>query len=248
LGEYYLRQRYYDIEAGRFTRRDTYEGRLNEPLSLHKYVYVHNNPVNSTDPTGLYKLEFRYRGFHTDIFITDKNGSRAYWAAAQNQDSGAYVFGAPSNFLSSGDSSSAGFGYLTFNKSDDEHDPTYFEFGTRQALLDSNNLNDEFPVVIEHQIENYLRNLESERVPYNFFKRNSNAAAFQAIENILGYRPRPEAGFLPAWNRDPYTGLTDDGEIALTDRILIGLEVSTSLATLSITSLWAASLYVARFI
>jgi RHS repeat-associated protein len=54
LGDYYLRQRYYNTQAGTFTRRDTYEGKLDEPLTLHKYAYTHNNPVNATDPTGLF--------------------------------------------------------------------------------------------------------------------------------------------------------------------------------------------------
>jgi RHS repeat-associated protein len=52
LGDYYLRQRYYDTDTGRFTRRDTYEGRLGNPLTLHKYIYAHANPVNLIDPTG----------------------------------------------------------------------------------------------------------------------------------------------------------------------------------------------------
>lgn len=53
LGDYYLRARYYDSDSGRFTRLDTYEGRLDEPLTLHKYLYAYNNPVNLIDPTGL---------------------------------------------------------------------------------------------------------------------------------------------------------------------------------------------------
>ncbi|ACK68468.1 YD repeat protein (plasmid) [Rippkaea orientalis PCC 8801] len=56
LGEYYLRQRYYNQEVGRFTRRDTYEGSLNNPVSLHKYLYANANPVIYIDPTGLYTL------------------------------------------------------------------------------------------------------------------------------------------------------------------------------------------------
>jgi RHS repeat-associated protein len=52
LGDYYLRARYYDTNNGRFTRRDDYEGRTGEPLTLHKYIYTHNNPVNGIDPTG----------------------------------------------------------------------------------------------------------------------------------------------------------------------------------------------------
>jgi hypothetical protein len=54
LGDYYLRARYYDTEIGRFIRRDDYEGGIQNPLTLHKYVYTHNNPVNATDPTGLF--------------------------------------------------------------------------------------------------------------------------------------------------------------------------------------------------
>jgi hypothetical protein len=48
-----LRQRYYDANIGRFTRRDVYEGRLEEPLTLHKYLYANGNPVNFIDPSGL---------------------------------------------------------------------------------------------------------------------------------------------------------------------------------------------------
>jgi RHS repeat-associated protein len=56
LDSYYLRQRYYDSSTGRFTRQDTYQGRLEEPFTLHKYVYTDNNPVNGIDPTGLFTM------------------------------------------------------------------------------------------------------------------------------------------------------------------------------------------------
>ncbi|MGF1674220.1 MAG: RHS repeat-associated core domain-containing protein [Rivularia sp. (in: cyanobacteria)] len=56
LGEYYLRARYYDPSVGRFTASDPFEGVFTEPLSLAKYPYVHGNPVNATDPTGLFLL------------------------------------------------------------------------------------------------------------------------------------------------------------------------------------------------
>jgi RHS repeat-associated protein len=56
LGDYYLRARFYDPNSGRFTRRDSYEGSLSNPLSLHRYTYAHNNPVNNIDPTGLFTL------------------------------------------------------------------------------------------------------------------------------------------------------------------------------------------------
>jgi fibro-slime domain-containing protein/RHS repeat-associated protein len=54
LGEYYLRARYYNPSTGRFTARDPFAGLLDEPLSLAKYPYVHGNPVNFTDPSGLF--------------------------------------------------------------------------------------------------------------------------------------------------------------------------------------------------
>ncbi|MBH5318329.1 RHS repeat-associated core domain-containing protein [Paenibacillus sp. GSMTC-2017] len=48
----YLRARYYDPSIGRFITEDTYEGELNEPLSLNLYTYVGNNPLGYEDPTG----------------------------------------------------------------------------------------------------------------------------------------------------------------------------------------------------
>ncbi|PSF35821.1 hypothetical protein C7H19_15470 [Aphanothece hegewaldii CCALA 016] len=57
LGDYYLRARYYNPSVGRFTARDPFEGLTSEPLSLAKYPYVHSNPVNFTDPSGLFIQE-----------------------------------------------------------------------------------------------------------------------------------------------------------------------------------------------
>jgi hypothetical protein len=47
-----LRQRYYESETGRFTRRDTYSGHISDPITLHKYIYANANPVNGVDPSG----------------------------------------------------------------------------------------------------------------------------------------------------------------------------------------------------
>ena len=57
LKEYYLRARYYDPNIGRFISTDPFEGLLTDPLSLTKYPYVHGNPVNQTDPSGLLKFD-----------------------------------------------------------------------------------------------------------------------------------------------------------------------------------------------
>jgi RHS repeat-associated protein len=53
VGLYYLRARYYLPTLGRFWTMDSFEGRNRDPLSLHKYVFVEDNPVNKIDPTGL---------------------------------------------------------------------------------------------------------------------------------------------------------------------------------------------------
>ena len=51
-GLYYLRARYYGPANGRFLTHDPYPGRLNEPVSLHKYLYGNANPVSYVDPGG----------------------------------------------------------------------------------------------------------------------------------------------------------------------------------------------------
>ena len=52
LGLYYLRARYYQPALGRFWTMDSYEGNLDEPTSLHRYLYCQANPSNSSDPSG----------------------------------------------------------------------------------------------------------------------------------------------------------------------------------------------------
>jgi RHS repeat-associated protein len=47
-----LRARQYHPRSGRFLTMDSYPGRVAEPLTLHKYAYAHNDPVNHTDPSG----------------------------------------------------------------------------------------------------------------------------------------------------------------------------------------------------
>ena len=49
---YFLRARYMDTERGRFWTMDTFEGRNHDPATLHKYLYVHGDPVNGWDPSG----------------------------------------------------------------------------------------------------------------------------------------------------------------------------------------------------
>jgi len=65
LQMYYNRARYYDQNIGRFNRMDPFAGSPQDPQSLHKYLYVHNNPVNGIDPTGKFTI--------TDLMTTMSN-------------------------------------------------------------------------------------------------------------------------------------------------------------------------------
>ena len=55
-GLYYHRARYRDTNTGRFTQMDQYSGRIQEPETLHKYNYAHNDPVNLSDPSGKFSI------------------------------------------------------------------------------------------------------------------------------------------------------------------------------------------------
>ena len=52
LGFYYLRARYYEAGTGRFAGMDPFGGIQPDPLTLHRYTYVHLNPVSNVDPSG----------------------------------------------------------------------------------------------------------------------------------------------------------------------------------------------------
>ena len=54
--QYYLRARWYSPATGRFNRMDPFAGNSQDPQSLHKYLYVHNNPVNNIDPSGQFSI------------------------------------------------------------------------------------------------------------------------------------------------------------------------------------------------
>jgi hypothetical protein len=62
---YYYRARYYDPSVGRFLQQDPDPGKLNIPMSfLSKYIYVINNPIMMSDPSGQSWLSeaFEYLG------------------------------------------------------------------------------------------------------------------------------------------------------------------------------------------
>ena len=53
-GLVYLRNRYYSPQLGTFISQDPTEGNIDNPQSLNQYSYVEGNPINRTDPSGLF--------------------------------------------------------------------------------------------------------------------------------------------------------------------------------------------------
>uniref|UniRef100_UPI004055A387 RHS repeat domain-containing protein n=1 Tax=Candidatus Electrothrix sp. TaxID=2170559 RepID=UPI004055A387 len=59
--------RHYDPETGVWMGQDTYRGRLNDPASLHRFVYVGDNPVSYWD---WYGFLFKDKGQERHDYIT----------------------------------------------------------------------------------------------------------------------------------------------------------------------------------
>jgi RHS repeat-associated protein len=58
LGIYFKRARYYSQDRGRFLTMDPVAGQPDEPLTLHRYVFGHADPVNRIDPWGTMAVEY----------------------------------------------------------------------------------------------------------------------------------------------------------------------------------------------
>jgi RHS repeat-associated protein len=67
VGFYYLRARYYAQQQGRFITPDPEVGSIFEPISLHRYLYSHADPVNYRDPSG--RAEFSILGLNISISL-----------------------------------------------------------------------------------------------------------------------------------------------------------------------------------
>jgi len=73
MGDYYLRQRFYDMSSGRFGRMNTYEGIKNKPMTLNKYIYTHS--ISHTDPSGLFSIRERIATLSVLAILLSLGGS-----------------------------------------------------------------------------------------------------------------------------------------------------------------------------
>jgi RHS repeat-associated protein len=79
LGFYYLRARYYNPEIGRFTTIDPWKGSIYDPVSLHKYLYCGNDPVDFVDWSGeVFLLDLAQSIYHRGLMASKELCRIAY--------------------------------------------------------------------------------------------------------------------------------------------------------------------------
>jgi len=64
-GNYIFGVRMYAPDQGRWLSKDAYLGSAEDPLSLHRYVYCQNDPVNFVDPSGYLGNSLSYIVFYS---------------------------------------------------------------------------------------------------------------------------------------------------------------------------------------
>jgi len=59
-GQYDMGARVYNASAGQFASRDSYDGTTSDPITQNHYAYASADPVDNTDPTGMFTQKIGY--------------------------------------------------------------------------------------------------------------------------------------------------------------------------------------------
>jgi RHS repeat-associated protein len=232
LGQYYLRDRYYSQGVGRFSRVDTFEGNIYNPLSLNKYLYTHGNPVNGIDPSGMFNLSdvitilriistlaaFAYPQPVGEKFTSrvrtkvevkfrpvafgNKNVNHAYILVTDYDQHRDYVYSA---FPSNGARGDWSRGYLNHGyvkPKSWQGIENSEEFGYKVTRSDEIDSSYLPAVYYLARLDMTKQWLEQERFKYIVYKVNSNSAAAQWMEDLSGFRSVEKYSFAPGWNTD----------------------------------------------
>ena len=79
IGFYHFRARDYNPLTGRFGTMDPYQGDIQNPATLHKYLYAQADPVNRVDPSGLADLfEYSFMVRNT-VYKIAIHSAHHYW-------------------------------------------------------------------------------------------------------------------------------------------------------------------------
>ena len=88
-GLMYYGARYYDAETGRFAQADTVIDGAFSTQGWNRYMYVHGNPINVTDPTG------------NGGWVYDADGGYEYWSdsdkPSSNTNTGGSIYRGPNH-------------------------------------------------------------------------------------------------------------------------------------------------------
>jgi RHS repeat-associated protein len=191
---YYYRARYYNALHGRFLSQDPIKF---EAGDVNLYRYIHNDPLNATDPNGEYRVELHYRPvtggrYHTDIvtYYNTTSGTvyNTYWTPRPGPD-GTITFRQTSRFI-------------PFN---DNYDDSGFDRDRIEVVYDDGT--DCYDVQLERAIVGEFVRLDNANIRYHPLLRNSNSAAATVLRNVQRSVPRqsfsvPDRTIVPtpAWD------------------------------------------------
>ena len=60
--------RFYAPGIGRFLTKDTWSGNVSNPMSYNRWIYTYGNPVNNSDPSGLFPESMIWKNLSINDF------------------------------------------------------------------------------------------------------------------------------------------------------------------------------------